>query len=512
MQGIGGHDLDLQGFYNVLFGKKIITLKMESLKRVEESFRFLEKFSKGKVIYGVNTGFGPMAQYKIREKDRAELQYNLIRSHSSGCGQALPAVYVKSVMLARLNTLMMGYSGIHEDAIQLLASMINKGIYPRVFEHGSVGASGDLVQLAHIALAMIGEGEVEFKGKIVPAAEALKKAKLKPLEIHLREGLAIMNGTSCMAGIGMINLIYAKNLLSWSTLISAMINEIVASFDDHFSTELNHVKLHTGQREIARRIQQVLVDSKLIRRRPDHLYNKQIEADVLHDKVQEYYSLRCVPQILGPVYDTLLQAEEVLVKEVNSANDNPIIDAGSNNVFHGGNFHGDYVSFEMDKVKIAITKLSMLAERQLNFLLNDKLNNILPPFINLGKLGFNFGLQGVQFTATSTVAENQTLSYPMYLHSIPNNNDNQDIVSMGSNAAWLAKKVIENSYQILSIEFMAILQAVDYLKVENKLASHSRKIYKAMRKNVPSFENDLPKYKEIASLTAYLEATNPDLI
>lgn len=252
--------------------------------------------------------------------------------------------------------------------------------------------------------------------------------------------------------------------------------------------------------------------ARLIRRRPDHLYHKQIEADVLQDKVQEYYSLRCVPQILGPVYDTLLAAEDTLVKEVNSANDNPIIDAANNNVYHGGNFHGDYVSFEMDKVKIAITKLSMLAERQLNFLLNDKLNNILPPFINLGKLGFNFGLQGVQFTATSTVAENQTLSYPMYLHSIPNNNDNQDIVSMGSNAAWLAKKVIENSYQILSIEFMAILQAVDYLKVENKLASHSRKIYKAMRKNVPSFENDLPKYKEIASLTAYLEATNPDLI
>lgn len=453
-----------------------------------------------------------MAQYKIRDKDRNGLQVNLIRSHASGCGQLLPELYVKSVMLARLNTLMKGYSGIHPDAVKLLCDMINAGISPLVFEHGSVGASGDLVQLAHVALAMIGEGEVKYKGKIVPAAEALKKCKLKPMQMHIREGLALMNGTSCMTGIGMINLIYAKNLLAWAVMASAMINEIVASFDDHFSNELNQTKYHYGQQFIAGRLQEILLDSKLIRRRPDHLYHKQIEADVLQDKVQEYYSLRCVPQILGPVYDTLLAAEDTLVKEVNSANDNPIIDAANNNVYHGGNFHGDYVSFEMDKVKIAITKLSMLAERQLNFLLNDKLNNILPPFINLGKLGFNFGLQGVQFTATSTVAENQTLSYPMYLHSIPNNNDNQDIVSMGSNAAWLAKKVIENSYQILSIEFMAILQAVDYLKVENKLASHSRKIYKAMRKNVPSFENDLPKYKEIASLTAYLEATNPDLI
>src|SRR6202008_1103464 len=183
-----------------------------------------------------------------------------------------------------------------------------------------------------------------------------------------------------------------------------------------------------------------------------------------------YYSLRCVSQVLGPVYDTIAQAEKILVDELNSVNDNPVIDHVNKNIFHGGNFHGDYVSLEMDKLKIAITKLSMLSERQLNYLLNEKLNQKFPPFVNLGVLGVNFGMQGMQFTATSTVAENQTLSFPMYVHSIPNNNDNQDIVSMGCNAALMTRRVIENSFEVLSIQLMTLLQAVDHLDCSGKMA------------------------------------------
>ena len=202
----------------------------------------------------------------------------------------------------------------------------------------------------------------------------------------------------------------------------------------------------------------------MIRSRSEHLYHSgNLNQDIFEDKVQEYYSLRCVTQVLGPVYDTIIQAEKVLTDELNSVNDNPVIDHINQNIFHGGNFHGDYVSLEMDKLKIAITKLSMLAERQLNYLLNDKLNQKFPPFVNLGVLGLNFGMQGMQFTATSTVAENQTLSFPMYVHSIPNNNDNQDIVSMGCNAALMTKKVIDNSFSVLAIQLMTILQAIDYL-------------------------------------------------
>jgi histidine ammonia-lyase len=242
------------------------------------------------------------------------------------------------------------------------------------------------------------------------------------------------------------------------------------------------------------------------------LYHKKIEEDVLHEKVQEYYSLRCVPQILGPILDTIQRCKQILASEINSVNDNPIIDQKNNNVFHGGNFHGDYISLEMDKLKIVITKLSMLCERQLNFLLNDKLNQKLPPFINLGKLGLNLGMQGAQFTATSTVAENQTYSFPMYVHSIPNNNDNQDIVSMGMNSAMLAEKVIENAYQVIAIEFVAILQAIDYLKFENKLASKSKKVFQALRKIVPKFTEDSIKYKQIEQVKSYLQSNSLQIL
>jgi histidine ammonia-lyase len=219
--------------------------------------------------------------------------------------------------------------------------------------------------------------------------------------------------------------------------------------------------------------------------------------------------LRCVTQVLGPIYDTIANAENVLVNELNSVNDNPVVDHINQNIFHGGNFHGDYVSLEMDKLKIAITKLSMLAERQLNYLLNDKLNQKFPPFVNLGVLGLNFGMQGVQFTATSTVAENQTLSFPMYVHSIPNNNDNQDIVSMGCNAALMTKKVIDNSFAVLGIQLMTILQAIDYLNCQHKLSPHTLALYNQVRTIFPKFIEDQPKYKEMEAVRLLLETNQP---
>ena len=273
--------------------------------------------------------------------------------------------------------------------------------------------------------------------------------------------------------------------------MSAMMNEIVEAYDDHFSAPLNGAKLHRGQNQVAAQIRTILKDSQLIRSRVDHLYSAPVKEGKSEDKIQEYYSLRCIPQVLGPIADTLTYAEQILVDELNSANDNPLVFEEDNNVYHGGNFHGDYVALEMDKIKIAITKLSMLCERQLNYLLNSKLNDKLPPFVNLGKLGLNFGMQGAQFTATSTVAENQTLSFPMYVHSIPNNNDNQDIVSMGTNAALLTKKVIDNTFEVIAIEMVTILQAIDYLKISEKLSSTSKAAYFDLRSIVPIFEDDL---------------------
>jgi histidine ammonia-lyase len=503
---VGHKDLSLDDFSDILYNKKRIALDPAALEKVEANFRFLTDFSSDKLIYGINTGFGPMAQYKVDKENLLQLQYNLIRSHSSGSGNLLSPELAKATMITRLNSLMQAYSGVHTEVVELLKDLIEKNIIPCIFEHGGVGASGDLVQLAHLALVLIGEGEVLFEGGIHPTKEIFDRFGIRPLAIHVREGLAILNGTSAMTGIGLVNIVKAKQLVEWSALLSALMNEIVEAFDDHYSYELNIVKHHNGQNKIAAMIRGILKDSKMIRDRSEHFYHPaSLDKAVFEDKVQEYYSLRCVTQILGPIYDTIGQAENVLVNELNSVNDNPVIDHLNGNIFHGGNFHGDYVSLEMDKLKIAITRLSMLSERQLNYLLNDRLNQKFPPFVNLGVLGFNFGMQGVQFTATSTVAENQTLSFPMYVHSIPNNNDNQDIVSMGCNAALLTRKVIDNSFEVLSIQMMSIVQAIDYLGCQSRLAPITLSVYDSIRKIFPKFVEDHPKYKDQKKVKEFLE-------
>ncbi len=508
---LGQSALTLNDFSDVLFKQKSIALDESALQKVNTNFSFLQDFSNNKLIYGINTGFGPMAQYKIRNEDLLQLQYNLIRSHSSGSGNLLPALLVKALMIARLNSLMQAFSGVHTEVVELLCSLINKNISPCIYEHGGVGASGDLVQLAHLSLVLIGEGEVLFEDKVYPTAEIYMRFGIKPLSIHIREGIAILNGTSAMTGIGMVNIIQARKLLEWSVMLSAMTNEIVEAFDDHFSYELNIVKHHTGQNRVAAMFRETLKGSKMIRNRLEQHLDHAVNPDqpIVVDKVQEYYSLRCVSQVLGPVYDTIVHAEKVVVDELNSANDNPIIDHINKNIFHGGNFHGDYVSLEMDKLKIATTKLSMLSERQLNYLLNEKLNQKFPPFMNLGVLGVNFGMQGMQFTATSTVAENQTLSFPMYVHSIPNNNDNQDIVSMGCNGALMTRQVIANTFEVLSIQLMTVLQGIDYLACQEKLAPDSFALYTEVRKIFPKFIEDAPKYNDLKKVNAFLQITTP---
>lgn len=506
MVKLGGGKLTFDECYEILIHDAPIELDESALSHVYQSYFFLKEFIKDKLIYGVNTGFGPMAQYKISDHDQIDLQYNLIRSHCSGSGQPISPLNVKGLMLARLNTLMRGYSGIHPDAVVLLKELINRNIFPVIYEHGGLGASGDLVQLAHLALTLIGEGEVHYEGKVEETQLVFSRLGIKPLEVHIREGLALMNGTSAMCGIGLVNLIHARNLVKHSIAATSMIVEIVQSYDDHFSDELNSVKYHKGQNEVAKQMQEFLKDSRLIKKREKHLYRAPIKENILKDKVQEYYSIRCVPQIVGAIKDTIAYAEDVIINEINSVNDNPIIDYENKNVFHGGNFHGDYPALEMDKLKIVITKLSMLCERQLNFLLNDKLNGILPPFINLGTLGLNIGIQGVQFTATSTTAENQTLSFPMYVHSIPSNNDNQDIVSMGANAALITQKVITNTYEVIAIEFLAIIQALEHLNTTPKIAGQSLLYYRELRELVPAFKNDTVKYKDQEKIIAYLKS------
>lgn len=505
--------LSLNEIELLLFGQEKLALADEAIARMQKCFSFLKEFASNKIIYGINTGFGPMAQYRIDDKSLIQLQYNIIRSHSTGAGSPLSPLYAKAAMIARLGTFVQGFSGIAPQLAELVVEFINRDITPKIPEHGSVGASGDLVQLAHIALTFIGEGEVFYKGKWQNTADVFTETGLTPFTIHLREGLSFTNGTSVMTGIGLVNLIYSKKLLEWAIIASVMMNEIASSYDDLMSEELNKTKRHPGQIKIAEIMREIIDGSKCVKKREIELYNNgHSQEKVFKQKVQAYYSLRCVPQILGPVLETIENTEIILIEELNSACDNPIIDPVSQNVYHGGNFHGDYVSLEMDKLKIAITKMTILAERQLNYLFHDRINEILPPFVNLGVLGLNYGLQASGFTATSTTAECQTLSNPMYVHNIPNNNDNQDVVSMGTNSALIAKKVIENAFQVMSIHFMALVQAIDCLKIQDSLSKNTRQIYDEIRSFFPVFIEDTPKYKEIEQMNDYLKSRKSTLL
>ena len=373
-----------EDFKAIVFHKKQVAISKEAKHLIEESYNFLKEFANDKIIYGVNTGFGPMAQYRIEPEDQLQLQYNLIRSHASGCGEVFDIKTVRAAILCRLNSLSLGKSGVHIEAIELMRDLLNYRITPLIFQHGGVGASGDLVQLAHLALVLIGEGEVFYKGLRRPTAEVFAEVGIKPLQIHLREGLSLMNGTSVMTGLAGVNLYYAEKLLDWTVKFSCAINELVQTYDDHFSPELNNAKQHSGQQDIAKLMREFLADSKRTRKRAEHLYQGEHNETVFKEKVQEYYSLRCVPQILGPVLDTLQHTQRIFEEELNSANDNPIVDLPTQQVYHGGNFHGDYISLEMDKLKLVVTRMAMLAERQLNYLLNPKINELLPPFVNAG--------------------------------------------------------------------------------------------------------------------------------
>ncbi|MBR1808115.1 MAG: aromatic amino acid lyase [Paludibacteraceae bacterium] len=498
--------INLDQVKDIVYGSNDLEWSKETLANVGKCYDFLAQFAKEKVIYGINTGFGPMAQWRVDDQYLQDLQYNIIRSHATGAGEALPDVYVKAAMIARVGSFVQCKSGIHPEVVELLTAFVNNDIIPFVPEHGSVGASGDLVQLAHIALCMIGEGKVHYKGEWRETADVMRECGLKPMQIHIREGLSVTNGTSVMTGISAVNQLHAENLLCWAILTSVWINEIAESYDDCMSEPLNECRRHSGQQYIASEMRKIAESSLCLKKREHWLYdNGHKDVKVFHDKVQAYYSLRCTPQILGPIQETLEHSRRIIEEELNSASDNPIVDPVTENVYHGGNFHGDYISLEEDKVKIALVRLTMTAERQLNYLFHDRINGILPPFLNMGVLGLNYGMQACQFTATSTTAESQTLAMPNYVHSIPNNNDNQDIVSMGTNTALLTKHVVENAYQVMSILVMALAQATDCLGMRARLSMQTGQTYDEVRKLTPTIKEDTPFYEDITKVIDYLK-------
>ena len=502
-------DCSLEDACRVVIHNAPIQLCPKALENLIQSQQLLKHYAENHIVYGLNTGFGPMANHRINDAEQAELQVNLIRSHALGTGTPIPELFVRATLLCRLIGFMKGYSAVSHEVVELLTALINNQIHPVIPEHGGVGASGDLVQLAHIGQVLIGEGNVHLEGEVVPAQEAFKRHTLTPLIPQGRDGLAILNGVSAMTGIGLINIFETERLLNWSVTASSFLLELLESSHDPIHPDLHARKQHPGQQTIAAAMEKMVKDSQCMRPNRMPLAMHATDPKIFMDRVQEHYSIRCVPQILGPIHDTLAQAREVIHHEMNSVSDNPVLNADTGMILHGGNFHGDYVALEMDKLKISVVKLSMLCERQLDFMMNDDLNHRFPPFMNLGTLGLNLGMQGAQFTATSTTAENQSLAFPMYVHSIPTNKGNQDIVSMGSNAALLTHKVIRNSFEILAIEMIALLQAVEAVDCKDRLSSFNRIIYESLRVLIPLFREDTLTAQQIASLIAHLKAQDP---
>jgi histidine ammonia-lyase len=471
---VGSGDVTLGGFVAAVDGGAEIVVAEGTVAAVEENGRYLEALAATQTVYGANTGFGPMAGHRIDPADRAATQQNLIRSHAVGQGEPIADRFIRATMLARLIAVSRGLSGVSAAPARALAEFLNAGILPLVPERGSVGASGDLVQLAHVALGLTGEGRCRFRGATVPVAEAIAETGVTPLALSGREGLALVNGTSAMTGIAACVAADAARAVGAATVLSAWLYEIVGASSEYLSAEIHDARPHPGQTETARAMREILSGSTRLQGKPAETSGGDYRS------VQHVYSVRCVPQVLGPVLESVRRAAETIETELRSTTDNPITVTGVG-VFHGGNFHGDYVAAAADALKLGLAKLGLLVERQLALLLDPDQNRLaLPPFLNLGKLGVDLGLQGLQFVATSTAARNQTLAFPASLHTIPTNNGNQDIVSMGADAAVIAAKVVDGTLRILAIEAIALARATAILGIEGSLAPRVRAAHEAV--------------------------------
>ncbi len=484
-----------------------VVISATAFSAVQKSREFLEQELEKRIIYGVNTGFGPMASHIINHGQLVRLQENLIRSHAVGIGSPIDERYVLASMIVRLNTLVKGYSGVSVELIEHLQKFINKRILPIVPEHGAVGASGDLVQLAHIALALIGEGEVIYQGKRQATRQVLNHLGISPYQLKPKEGLSLINGTSAMTGIAVLVCAEASQLLSIAVRLGACALEVIHGYDDSIAETLHRIRPHHGQNAAARALRNLLASSRMLRKREQLKQPPETNTDVIEipDTVQEFYSLRCISQILGPVLDTLLNTQKIVEVEMNAASDNPIVDWENKAFLHGGNFHGDYIAAAVDQLKMTLIKLTMLSERRINFFLNRRINEFFPPFMNLHTPGLTLGLQGLQFVATSTTAQSQSLAFPHYVHSISTNGDNQDVVSMGTDATLFAMKVINNAYVVLAIELITLAQAIDFLKEQQKLSESSKWFYEQARELFPVLVDDREVTQELPRIVQFLK-------
>ncbi len=483
---IDGNSLTLDDIVKVARLGYRVELTQSAIEEVEESRKYVDELvASGEVVYGITTGFGNFSNVHISKDEAKALQRNLIISHACGIGEMFKTEVVRAIMLLRINNLAKGYSGIRLQTLNTLIEMLNKQVHPRIYEKGSLGASGDLVPLAHMVLPMIGEGAAEFEGEVLTGIEAMTRAGIMPIELTSKEGLALINGTQVMTAVGALTVYDAINLLKANDIATSLTLEALNGITDPFIPELHALRPHPGQGIVAANLLTLLKGSERTTRQGDL-------------RVQDAYSLRCAPQIQGASYDAIAFVKSRVEIEINSVTDNPIILRDKNMGISGGHFHGQPMALAFDFLGIALAEIANVSERRIERLVNPALNNELPAFLTEHG-GLHSGYMIVQYAAASLVSENKVLAHPASVDSIPSSANQEDHVSMGTIAARKAQAIYHNAKSVVGMELMLACQAIDLNKLDaNKaLGQGTKAAYDSIRELIPVLEFDRITYVDM---------------
>jgi histidine ammonia-lyase len=503
---INGNGLGLEAVHEVAVEHRPVRLEPGAREAVTRARAVVDALVTGdRTSYAITTGVGKLSDVRIPQEQIRELQVNLLRSHAVGVGEPLSVSETRAMMLLRANSLSKGYSGVRAVVIDALCEMLNRGIRPFVPSQGSVGASGDLAPLAHLALVLIGEGEcLDEKGARIPGAEALRLADLEPLALEAKESVSLINGTQGMLALGILSLLAAETLVDSADVISALTLDALRGTDVAFDERIHQVRPHRGQITTAANLRRMLEGSEI---RKSH-------ADCA--RVQDAYSLRCIPQVHGAVRDTLVHCREVMETEANSAVDNPLVFASEahlgdtdpiGEILSGGNFHGEPLAFALDFLGIALTALAGISERRIERMVNPALNEGLPPFL-AAAAGLNSGFMMAQVTAAALVSENKILAHPASVDSITTSGNKEDYVSMGMTAALKLRRIVENTRNVVAIEAMAAAQALDFL-APLKTSKRGQAVVTAIRSVCPAMDKDRVMYGDFARLAELIASGKP---
>ena len=490
---INGNDLSLEDLRRVIYGRLPVLLAPDARQAVETARAVVDDLvAKDQVAYAITTGVGQLSDVRISHEQVRELQINLVRSHAVGVGEPLSEFESRAMMLLRANSLAKGFSGVRPIIIDTLCEMLNRGVHPVIPSQGSVGASGDLAPLAHLSLVLIGEGEAIFEGTRMSGSDALKKAQVRPIVLDAKEAISLINGTQCMLAVGTLALIAAETLADTADVLGSMSLDALRGTDAAFDERIHRVRPHSGQLTVAANLRRMIEGSQI----------RESHRGPEHNRVQDAYSLRCMPQVHGAVRDTLANARAVFEIEMNSAVDNPLVfaqakqpgeqkkhgDAIRGDVISGGNFHGEPLAFALDFMAIAMTALAGISERRIERLVNPALNEGLPPFL-APTAGLNSGFMMPQVTAAALVSENKVLAHPASADSITTSGNKEDYVSMGMAGALKLKRIMANTRNVLAIEALAAAQALDIL-APLKPSKRAQQAMMAIRRAAKMMEHD----------------------